>query len=164
MRKIFIEEFLFQSDNKPVFMHTVRPMLNTVLIHPQLVTASRDNETDTNRWKKMGYDDVIVECERFAVDAADRHREDSCYSGLTPSFRSRSNTDHSMESSPFTLPTFKFPITSSTPSCLDHKEFWSPSMFFYQHSNSPPPLPEVSAPTSIPQTPNSVSKIFFIII
>lgn len=133
-------------------------MLNNVTVHPHLVTASKDNETDTNRWKKMGHHDVIVECERFAVDATDRNREDSCYTGLTSSFRSRSNTDHSSDSSPFTLPTFKFPIVSTGP--VD-KEFWSPSMFFCQHSNSPPPLPEVSAPTSIPQTPSSVCIILF---
>lgn len=139
-------------------MHTIRPMLNTVRIHPLLITASKDNETDTNRWKKIGHHDIIVECERFAVDAADRNREDSCYTGLTSSFRSRSNTDHSTDSSPFTLPTFRFPINTSGP--IDN-EFWSPSMYFCQHSNSPPPLPEPSAPTSIPQTPNSVSDIIF---
>lgn len=136
-------------DNRPVFMHTVRPMLATVLVHPHLVTASKDHETDSERWKKMGHHDVIVECERFAIDCG--VREDGCYTG----FRSRSSTgerslgssDHHL--SPFPLPALKLPL--NTGDC----DFWSPSLFFFQHSNSPPPT-EVSAPTSIPQTPSSV--------
>lgn len=139
-------------DNRPVFMHTVRPMLATVLVHPSLVTASKDHETDTERWKKMGHHDVIVECEKFAVDGG--VREEGCYTG----FRSRSGTGTSGEHqlvgsgdhhlSPFPLPALKLPLSSGD-------DFWSPSLYFYQHSNSPPPT-EVSAPTSIPQTPNSV--------
>lgn len=143
------------ADNRPVFVHTVRPMLSTVLVHPYLITASLDNETEAVRWKKMGHHDVIVQCESFAVDTAERNGRDDPLIGCGPGFRPRSVTDDAV--SPFTIQPFRFP--PMTPTGTENEEFWSPSVFFQQHSNSPPPLTESSAPTSIPQTPNSIVSL-----
>jgi len=40
-------------------------MLNSVTMHPQLVTHSRDLERSAERWKKMEPHDVIVESSRL---------------------------------------------------------------------------------------------------
>ncbi|GLV45534.1 Tsc1 [Carabus blaptoides fortunei] len=144
-----------QGDNMPVFMHTVKPMLGTVKIHPHLVTASKDNETETVRWMKMGHHDVIVECEKFAVDVSGAGtRDDSCYMGLTSSFRSRSST---VSTAAVDHPLDVHIQQSLKYSAAGDKDFWSPTNFFNsQHSSSPPPVPVVCAPQSIPQTPNSL--------
>lgn len=102
----------------------------------------------------MGHHDVIVECEKFAVDVSGAGvREDSCYMGLTSSFRSRSSTMNTAAG--------EHPLDVHIQQSLKYgtggdKDFWSPTNFFHsQHSSSPPPVPEVCAPQSIPHTPNS---------
>lgn len=88
-------------------------MLETVRMHPFLITASKDNETTTARcvllfylfliffcvnfwyfrWKKMGVHDVIVECERLSLEFSERCPHDTCH--FATSFRSRSGTTNS---------------------------------------------------------------------
>jgi tuberous sclerosis protein 1 len=41
-------------------------MLNTVRMHPLLVTHSRDQEKTSTRWRKMELHDVIVESSRYS--------------------------------------------------------------------------------------------------
>lgn len=43
-------------------------MLDSVRMHPLLITASKDAETNAARWKKMEHHDVVAECGRFALD------------------------------------------------------------------------------------------------
>lgn len=79
------------------FTHTIRPMLDSVRMHPLLVTASKDAEISAtryirllhmrnnisygtqcvctlvfffffNRWKKMEHHDIVIECGRFTLD------------------------------------------------------------------------------------------------
>lgn len=146
-----------QGDNMPVFIHTVKPMLGTVKIHPHLVTASKDNETEMARWKKMGHHDVIVECERFAVDVSGTgSREDSCYTGL----RSRSSTMSAVANPAAAIEQQQsldnIHLQQALKYTVGDRDFWSPTAHFHsQHSSSPPPIPEVCTPQSIPQTPNS---------
>ncbi|XP_050300814.1 hamartin isoform X1 [Anthonomus grandis grandis] len=83
----------FKDRNNPVFCHTIKPMMDTVKMHPSLVTTSKENETTTERWKKMGVHDVIVECERFSLDITDRCPHETCQN--TTEFRSRSGTMNS---------------------------------------------------------------------
>ncbi|XP_066138262.1 hamartin-like isoform X1 [Euwallacea fornicatus] len=83
----------FRDRNDPVFCHTIKPMMDTVKMHPSLVTTSKESETTTERWKKMGVHDVIVECERFSLDMTDRCPHDTCQN--TTEFRSRSGTMNS---------------------------------------------------------------------
>ncbi|KAL1517767.1 hypothetical protein ABEB36_001491 [Hypothenemus hampei] len=83
----------FKDRNNPVFCHTIKPMMDTVKMHPCLVTTSKENETTTERWKKMAVHDVIVECERFSLDITDRCPHDTCQN--TTEFRSRSGTMNS---------------------------------------------------------------------
>ena len=48
-------------------MHTIRPMLDTVRMHPMLVTHSRDHEKTSSRWRKMELHDVIVESSKYSL-------------------------------------------------------------------------------------------------
>lgn len=117
------------KEQMPIFVHTVKPMLDTVKMHPLLVTASKDKETTTERWKKMGAHDVVVECERFSLDVAERCQHESCY--LTTSFRSRSGTTNSTT---YAETCNQFPSLKSTSIAsiaYDAKDFFSPSMKLY---------------------------------
>lgn len=57
-----------QKEQPVVFQHTIRPLLETVKMHPMLLTSNRDLEKANGRWKEMEPHDVVVECSRFALD------------------------------------------------------------------------------------------------
>lgn len=132
-------------DKLAIFSHTIKPMLDTVKMHPLLVTATKDAETAATRWKKMEPHDVIVECAKFTVDPVEKTRDEI----FSSSIRSRSSFEYSfvVESSYASrnstggVNTFCNQLNSS------EKEVWSPSVHF---GTATPPE---SAPTSIPHTP-----------
>ncbi|BES98251.1 Tuberous sclerosis [Nesidiocoris tenuis] len=76
-------------ENHPVFTHTIKPMLDTVRIHPLLVTASRESEVSPARWKKMEANDVIMECAKYSVDMSPERSRDECFRSRAASFRTR---------------------------------------------------------------------------
>ena len=43
-------------------------MLETVKMHPLLVTANKDTELSSHRWRSKEYHDVIAECSKLSVD------------------------------------------------------------------------------------------------
>ena len=43
-------------------------MLETVKMHPLLVTANKDTELSSNRWKSKEHHDVIAECSKLSID------------------------------------------------------------------------------------------------
>ncbi|XP_047115716.1 hamartin [Schistocerca piceifrons] len=134
-----------QRDNLVVFSHTIKPMLDTVKMHPLLVTATKDAETAATRWKNMEDHDVIMECAKFGIDPQERN-----WDSLSSSFRSRGSAEHAdstLLKSAFTPLSVRHPPTEN--------EFWSPSACF---GLSTPP-PQESAPASIPQTPNSQGHV-----
>ena len=51
-----------------VFIHTIKPMLNHVKMHPSLVTQTKDYEKNASRWKRMELHDIIVESSRYSLD------------------------------------------------------------------------------------------------
>lgn len=51
-----------------VFSHTIRPLLETVKMHPMLLTSTREMEKNNTRWKEMEPHDVVVECSKFSLD------------------------------------------------------------------------------------------------
>lgn len=120
-------------------------MLESVRMHPLLVTASKDQETNAARWKKMEHHDVVAECGRFAVD---RTRDEA----LGPSNpRATPIMDNSCTYTPVTG---SVGLSVTGMSNGEEDTFWSPSMSVPPHS--PPPL---QAPTheqrSAPSTPNN---------
>uniref|UniRef100_A0A1B6DIZ6 Hamartin n=1 Tax=Clastoptera arizonana TaxID=38151 RepID=A0A1B6DIZ6_9HEMI len=123
-----------------IFSHTIKPMLETVKMHPLLVTASKDAETSSMRWKKMEPHDVIVECAKFAVDSTEKFTDENfkleTFSNSYLEYeRSLNNICKSIEGQIY------------TEELNEEKEMFSPSI--YCGISTPPE----SAPTSIPHTP-----------
>ncbi|XP_046388125.1 hamartin isoform X2 [Ischnura elegans] len=156
-------------ENLGIFSHTIKPMIDTVRMHPQLVTASKDAETATSRWKKMEHHDVIVECGKLTLDYMEKSREEIPLQSLT-SFRSRSNLEYSTgpDSPHQQLKSNQLMSSSSLYSqLLSDSDFWSPSVTY--GVVTPPPADSTttsihsttasihSTTTSIPQTPNSLN-------
>ncbi|KAG5882070.1 hypothetical protein JTB14_023790 [Gonioctena quinquepunctata] len=133
----------YKEKNTPIFVHTVKPMLNTVRMHPSLITTTEENETTTERWKKMGVHDVIVECERFSLDLTDRCPHDSCQ--YTSGFRSRSGTSNSTIEKSYCLQKLKTEDLIQKPA-TDPSTFFSPSLVYQVHT---PPISD-TVPTIIP--------------
>lgn len=64
----YLKQQYIQRDQLATFTHTIRPMLDSVRMHPLLVTASKDTEISAARWKKMEHHDIMAECGRFTLD------------------------------------------------------------------------------------------------
>lgn len=132
-----------QQDNLDVFSHTIKPMVYSVRMHPQLVTTSKDAETAPSRWVKMEDHDVIVECAKYVLDTS---RDD--FGTVSNSIMHRSHS--TMELAIALEDTQQsYGKTMASDLVLTYNEEWSPSSRC--GLNTPPP-PE-STPTSIPHTP-----------
>ncbi|KAJ8924577.1 hypothetical protein NQ315_000726 [Exocentrus adspersus] len=143
----------YKEKNNPVFVHTIKPMLDTVKMHPSLVTASLENEITTERWKKKGVHDIIVECERFSLDITDRCPHDSCQS--TSGFRSRSGTTNSNIEPSYQLHNLKG--LASAQGLSTETSYFSPSMVFHIQT---PPITE-AVPTNIPHVESVVQDAIY---
>ncbi|XP_063919767.1 hamartin isoform X2 [Zophobas morio] len=133
----------YKDKNKAVFIHTIKPMLETVKMNPSLVTTSKDNETTSERWRRMAVHDVIVECERFSLDVSDTFcAHDSCQ--LASGFRSRSGTANSSIDAVYFQSLKNLAASMSN----DKGEYFTPSMAFNPNT---PPVGGVSIPTYVPQ-------------
>lgn len=60
-----------------IFTHTIKPLLDTVKMHPMLLMSSKELETDAARWKEMEPHDVVVECLKFSLDYMGKIQETS---------------------------------------------------------------------------------------
>ncbi|KAK9300882.1 hypothetical protein QLX08_006587 [Tetragonisca angustula] len=133
-----------QRDQPATFIHTIRPMLDSVRMHPLLVTASKDTEISAARWKKMEHHDVMAECDRFTLD---KYREEVF---RTANSRSTPPLDYSSACTPINI---SGGIASSEISNGEDDTFWSPSMSVPPHS---PQFPVTShEQRSAPSTPNN---------
>uniref|UniRef100_A0A6P7F9D8 Hamartin n=1 Tax=Diabrotica virgifera virgifera TaxID=50390 RepID=A0A6P7F9D8_DIAVI len=145
----------YKDKNTPVFVHTIKPMLDTVKMHPSLVTATEETEVTTERWRSMGVHDVIVECERFSLDLTDRCPHDSCQ--IASGFRSRSGTSNSTIESSYHLQNLKSLATLQMPA-VESPSFFSPSVMFKENSShfsslqssSPPEAAMEATPETTP--------------
>ncbi|XP_012279435.1 hamartin [Orussus abietinus] len=142
----YLRQQYVQHDQLTTFAHTVRPMLDSVRMHPLLVTASKETETSAARWKRMEHHDVVAECGRFALDRCREEVTVPSNARFTPIL------DH-----PTAYPAVNSTgVNSSTGGLTNGEEdtFWSPSMAM--PPNSPPPLQtSTHEPRSTPSTPNS---------
>lgn len=62
------------KENQTVITTTIKPLLETVKMHPMLLISNKDSERQRS-WKEMEPHDVVVECSKFSVDDADKCRE-----------------------------------------------------------------------------------------
>ncbi|XP_061623195.1 TSC complex subunit 1a [Phyllopteryx taeniolatus] len=56
------------KENLDTFQHVVKPMLDQVRVHPELVSGTQDSELDPSRWRHYEVHDIIMECSRVSLD------------------------------------------------------------------------------------------------
>lgn len=68
----YLRGFYGSQDNSrerlTVYTKTIRPLLQRTRVHPLLVTASKDAELSSARWKKMQPYDILMECGQHTLD------------------------------------------------------------------------------------------------
>lgn len=149
----FLRSYYSMKENLETFEEVVKPMMEHVRIHPELVTGSKDHELDPRRWKKLETHDVVIECAKISLDPTEASSEDgysvshqnsarlpprSADATASPhvdpqnSFGSVTSTPHSasrpMSSTPGQLPP---PLSSPAPRLTaeaPQAALWSPSL------------------------------------
>ncbi|XP_077271959.1 tuberous sclerosis 1 protein hamartin isoform X3 [Temnothorax americanus] len=140
----YLKQQYVQRDQLATFTHTIRPMLDSVRMHPSLVTASKDAEISATRWKKMEHHDIVIECGRFTLDKCREEILGVVNSRCTPPLDQSSIT-----CAPINI---CGGVTTTEISNGEDDTFWSPSMTVPPHS---PAQTASLEPRSAPPTPNN---------
>lgn len=72
------------KENRDTFHVVVKPMLDHVRVHPELVTGTQDQELDPNRWRCYEVHDIMMECSRLSLDPLEATSEDLLCSDPIP--------------------------------------------------------------------------------
>ena len=144
-------EYVNKTDKNPIFNHTIRPFLETVRIHPNLVMSSKTNETNISRFKKMEPHDVIADCARYSIEN-DKPPPASSFLDY-PIYKSPMKP---LEYTHFLGDLPPLPATFASAKSVENKfeSLWSPS---YVVLATPPPsstVPNTPTPTPVPIQPN----------
>ncbi|XP_018421257.1 PREDICTED: hamartin [Nanorana parkeri] len=167
----FLRSHYSMKENLETFEEIVKPMMEHVRIHPELVTGSKDHELDPSRWKRLETHDIVVECAKISLDPNEASYEEG-YSPLSNRLRQR---QQDTTSSPYPEISSNYGSNTSTPfstpkPCtqdpLQHigtqalrlqaetqDSFWSPSTFCGMTTPPSSPVglvPDSSWPTSRP--------------
>ncbi|XP_013878251.1 TSC complex subunit 1a isoform X2 [Austrofundulus limnaeus] len=146
------------KENLDTFQEVVKPMLEHVRVHPELVTGTQDNELDPSRWRRYEVHDIVIECSRLSLDPLESSCEEDTYSSATlrtpslsfpPPYLDLSSAPHDSEpvSSSGSSVCGRVPqLTLSTSNIQADDVTWSPSS---QCGLSTPP-PEPAALGSAP--------------
>ncbi|XP_058630705.1 TSC complex subunit 1a isoform X2 [Onychostoma macrolepis] len=97
------------KENVDTFEEVVKPMLEYVRIHPELITGTKDYEVDPIRWKRFEPHDIVIECAKISLDSKEASSEEG-NSSLSDHIPRRS-VDHSRSWSELSI----HEITSFTP-------------------------------------------------
>lgn len=62
----FLTDFI-RKEKGAIFQHTIKPLLETVRLHPMLITATVETEMNSERWKEKQPHDVVVECIQLSL-------------------------------------------------------------------------------------------------
>ncbi|KAL7854040.1 hypothetical protein AOLI_G00208840 [Acnodon oligacanthus] len=73
----YLRSHYSMKENMDTFEEVVKPMLEHVRMHPELVTGTKDHELDPTRWKRFEIHDIVIECAKVSLDP----REASCEEG-----------------------------------------------------------------------------------
>ncbi|XP_069001422.1 TSC complex subunit 1a isoform X1 [Embiotoca jacksoni] len=68
------------KENLDTFQEVVKPMLEQVRVHPELVTGTQDYELDPSRWRCYEVHDIVIECSRLSLDPLESSCEEDIYS------------------------------------------------------------------------------------
>lgn len=149
-------EYVNKPENFTIFNHTIRPLLETVKIHPNLVTSTRQLEMNNTRFKKMEPHDVVVECAKYTIEV-DRPPPTSSLD--YPIYRSP------LKPLEYTHLSTELPPLPEPPAYMSAKSVESKIESLLRPSSvvlaTPPPtgtVPNTPTPTPIPIQPNYSMK------
>ncbi|KAI3372178.1 hypothetical protein L3Q82_007033 [Scortum barcoo] len=80
------------KENLDTFQEVVKPMLEHVRVHPELVTGTPDYELDPSRWRCYEVHDIVIECSRVSLDPLESSCEEEIYSSMRDAPRSPSSS------------------------------------------------------------------------
>ncbi|KAM7390984.1 hypothetical protein PAMP_021704 [Pampus punctatissimus] len=141
------------KENLDTFQEVVKPMLEHVRVHPELVTGTQDYELDPSRWRCYEVHDIVIECSRVSLDPLESSCEEDAYSSLRdpPSSSPRppplsSPLRHNRETGSSVCPPLSGCLTPSLPHLTLNDSYiqaddvtWSPSSEC--GLSTPPPEP-----------------------
>uniref|UniRef100_A0A8C4EYR6 TSC complex subunit 1b n=1 Tax=Dicentrarchus labrax TaxID=13489 RepID=A0A8C4EYR6_DICLA len=151
----YLRSHYSMKENMETFEEVVKPMLEHVRIHPELVTGTKDHELDPTRWKKYEIHDIVIECAKVSLDPKEASCEEgyatmpenfypqvhlrpqdctsSPYTDLHSSYGSSSSTPFSTPRQPLPPPLSLPPFSGTQPSYRSPQTsrrqdpLWSPS-------------------------------------
>uniref|UniRef100_A0A8C5R113 TSC complex subunit 1 n=1 Tax=Leptobrachium leishanense TaxID=445787 RepID=A0A8C5R113_9ANUR len=107
----FLRSHYSMKENLETFEEMVKPMMEYVRIHPELVTGSKDHELDPGRWKRLETHDIVVECAKISLDPSEASYEE----GYSPHSTRLWQRQQETASSPYTEISSNCASNSSTP-------------------------------------------------
>ncbi|XP_041956465.1 TSC complex subunit 1a [Alosa sapidissima] len=121
------------KENVDTFEEVVKPMLEHVRIHPELVTGTKDTELDPTRWRSFETHDIVVECAKVSLDPKEASWEEG-FSNM-PDVLPVHLSSRALEGPP-----------------LDHSAYGSPCVPVRPPGVTPPRLGPAPSYTSTPLT------------
>ena len=119
------------------FFTTLKPMMESVRLHPILITENKETELVKSRWMHLETHQLIQECSKLCIDPAEATCEEAC--GPNFSFGGGNEFD-------------SLPVSTNWMISASGNNFWSPSLA------QPSPAvtgggPSSRGSTSVPHTP-----------
>ncbi|XP_059404263.1 hamartin-like isoform X2 [Carassius carassius] len=114
----YLRSHYSMKENVDLFGEVVKPMLQYVRIHPELITGTKDYEVDAIRWKRFEPHDIVVECAKISLDSKEASSEEG-YSSLSDHIPRRP-VEHSRSCSELSI----HEITSVTPRAVVHQSLF----------------------------------------
>ncbi|XP_017046964.1 hamartin [Drosophila ficusphila] len=147
----YLVEFIKRGNGGGIFQHTIKPLLDTVRLHPMLLTATPETEVNNTRWKEMEPHDVVMECANLSLPVLlpETHNEDgSCAYPMTPGYSrmtsTTSNTDYSYQLRDFQHSRSVYARFDSNASGGELGPIWSPHNEIATTSSAIPLTPTTS--------------------
>ncbi|XP_017113638.1 hamartin [Drosophila elegans] len=147
----YLVEFIKRGNGGGIFQHTIKPLLDTVRVHPMLLTATPETEVNNTRWKEMEPHDVVMECANLSLPVflPEASNEDGSYAyPMTPGYSrmtsNTSNTDYSYQLREFQHSRNVYARFDSSASGGDLGPIWSPHNEIATASSAIPLTPTTS--------------------
>lgn len=156
-----------QMDRQRVYGHTIKPLLDTVKIHPLLLTHTTQTEKSILRWKEMEPHDIVVECSKLCLENSNQfHHRSEYFSPIAhrnpecPSYSSKTSfsieLQQSLRNTPSSMASPFYSLFNEPKDRLKEAQrtdsIWSPSSFVLA---TPPPTSNIPhTPTPTPNIPN----------
>ncbi|XP_027143107.1 hamartin-like isoform X3 [Larimichthys crocea] len=149
------------KENLDTFQEVVKPMLEHVRVHPELVTGTQDYELDPTRWRCYEVHDIVIECSRVSLDPLDSSCEDDLSSIRdAPSSSPLPHLNLTSESVSSSGGSFCPPpgrLTLNNSDILADDVTWSPSS--QCGLSTPPPEPAATGPAHPLSRTTSISGV-----